>query len=140
MTTTLAAEAPPPQMNLLLLEDRLTVARLDPTAAIPAWAEAHSSFISISRSRHELSIVCKEGVAPASVQQEGGWRVLQVEGPLDFGLVGILASITAPLARAGISIFAVSTYDTDFVMIKHDKIDAALDALRAAGHQVKLEG
>lgn len=140
MTTTHTAEITPPCMNLLLLNDMLAVTRLDPTAAIPAWAYEQSGFVSISRTRHELSIVCKEGAAPASVTQVGGWRILQVEGPLDFGLVGILASITVPLARAGISIFAVSTFDTDYVMVKHDKVDAALEALRAAGHQVTKDG
>lgn len=126
-------------MNLQLLKDKYTVARLEARAAVPDWAQAESDFVSISRTRHELSIVCREGLAPASVKQESNWRILQVEGPLDFGLVGILASIAAPLANAGISIFAVSTFDTDYVMINQNKVDAALAALRGSGHTITFE-
>ena len=73
---------------------------------------------------------------PEGVRCEAGWRCLKVEGPLDFGLTGILAAITAPLAAAGIPVFAVCTYDTDYVMVKTDQLADAVDALRHAGHRV----
>jgi hypothetical protein len=72
---------------------------------------------------------------PADVRCEPGWRALAVKGPLDFGLTGILASIAAPLAEAGISIFAISTFDTDYVLVKAERLDDAVEALRRAGHR-----
>ena len=110
--------------------------RLPPDAAIPAWA-AGGTFSSITRTPDELSIVCEERLAPDDGKSEGGWRALQVAGPLDFALVGILAAIAAPLAEAGVSIFAVSTFDTDYVLVKESNLARAIDALRDAGHEVR---
>ena len=84
----------------------------------------------------ELSVVCAEGVVPAGVRCDKGWRVFQVAGPLDFALTGILAAIAAPLADAGVSIFAVATFDTDYVMVKEEALAKAVEALRGAGHTV----
>jgi hypothetical protein len=92
----------------------------------------------VTRTPDELSVVADEAAVPAGVRAERGWRALQVAGPLDFNLTGILASLAYPLARAGISLFAVSTFDTDYVLIKEDKLHDALAALQAAGHT--LEG
>lgn len=134
-----AAQSGSPQLKLSLSRQRLAVVRLDAGEAIPPWALALQGLSSISRTRDELSIVCDEGAVPAGRKVEGGWRVFKIDGPLDFGLTGILASVLNPLAQAGVSIFALSTYDTDYVMVKHDKIDAALAALRGAGHTVTVE-
>lgn len=131
--------AEPPKMTLTLMKTRLGVAQLPAIARIPGWSKRCDSFVSITRTASELSIVCPQAVIPTRLKQETGYRIVRVEGPLDFALVGILASITAPLAQAGISIFTVSTYDTDYVMFKDDKREQALAALRAAGHTVKIE-
>jgi len=126
-------------MNLSLQKDRLAVCQLASDAAIPVWAAGKAAFSSISRTSEELSIVCPESVVPADVKAEAGWRVFKVDGPLDFALTGILASIAAPLAQAGVSIFALSTYHTDYVLVKDRKVDAAVKALQAAGHNVRIE-
>lgn len=134
-----AEPAAPPQMTLTLLKTRLAVAQLPAIARIPGWTKRCDSFVSITRTASELSIVCPQAVIPPKLKQETGYRIVRVEGQLDFALVGILASITAPLAQAGVSIFTVSTYDTDYVMFKDDKREPALAALRAAGHTVRIE-
>ena len=123
-------------MNLSLTPDRLSVCQLPPDAAIPAWAANAKPFVSITRTADELSIVCAEGLASSDVKQETGWRAFMIMAPLDFGLTGILSSVLDPLAKAGISIFALSTYNTDYILVKADKVEAATQALRAAGHRV----
>ena len=82
---------------------------------------------------------CPEGQVPEGVKQETGWRAFKVAGPLDFSLTGILLSLADPLARAGVSIYAVSTYDTDYVFVKEQKLDQARQALLGAGHRIKEE-
>lgn len=126
-------------MNLSLTPDRLTVCQLPANAPLPAWAANANGFVSITRTTEELSIVCREGLAPADMKQEAGWRAFKIEGPLDFGLTGILASVLDPLAQAKISIFAISTYHTDYILVKADKVEAATAALRAAGHGVRID-
>ena len=126
-------------MNLALKKDRLAVCQLPPDAAVPPWATGRDAFTSISRTGEELSIVCPEAVVPKDVKREGGWRMFMVEGPLDFALTGILAAIATPLAQAGVSLFALSTYNTDYVLVKDEMAAAAVEALRAAGHAVRIE-
>jgi len=126
-------------MNLSLSQERLAVVRLEAEADIPAWATEKGGFSSITRTPQELSLVCDEKRVPEGVKLEAGWRVFRVDGPLDFALTGILASIAAPLAQAGVSIFAISTFDTDYVLVKHEKVQQAAAALRAAGHAVSEE-
>jgi uncharacterized protein len=82
-------------------------------------------------------VVCQQDSVPNSVQHERDWCVLQVEGPMDLAVVGVLASLTQPLAEAGINLFAVSTFDTDYLLVKAEKYDAAKVALEQAGHQVR---
>jgi hypothetical protein len=122
-------------LHLLLLPDDLLVARLPARAPVPAWALA-APFFSLTRTAHELSVVCSAEAAPADLPAERGWRCLQVAGPLDFSLVGILASLLAPLQAAGVSVFVISTYDTDYLMLKQEQLGRALAALRAAGHSI----
>lgn len=128
-----------PHLNLFLLKGRFAVCRLAPKEQVPAWAFADGPFSSVTRTSGELSIVCKESAVPKGAKHEPGWRILKVEGPLDFALTGVLASMVDPLAKAGVSIFAISTFDTDYLMVKEQMIDRAVKALRAAGHQVKRE-
>jgi uncharacterized protein len=117
--------------ELRVLEGRYAICRL------PADAEVPARFFSVTRTADELSVVCAEDAAPAGARCEGGWRVLQVAGPLEFSLTGVLAGIAAPLAEAGVSIFAISTFDTDYVLVKEEKLAQAIDALRRAGHLLR---
>ena len=89
------------------------------------------SFYALVRSEDELSIVCPDGLPPAGIQKEGQWRALKVQGPLDFEETGILADLTAPLAAAGVSVFVVSTFDTDYLLIKEKNLSSALRTLGA---------
>jgi len=116
--------------DLHVLPGRFAVCRLAADAAVPA------TFFSVTRTPDELSVVCAEELAPEGARCENGWRILQVAGPLDFSLTGVLAAIAAPLANAGVSIFALSTFDTDYVMVKEANLAKAVEALRAAGHRV----
>jgi len=122
-------------LALRVLPDALAIVRLPADSAHPAWATG-AALLSITRTRDELSIVCDEACVPADVVVERGWRALAVGGPLDFGLTGVLASIAAPLASAGVSIFAVSTYDTDYVLVKSEALVGAREVLTRAGHSV----
>jgi len=125
----------PEPLELRVLAGELAVCRLPADAPAPAPPPAATLF-SITRTREELSVVCTAADAPPGARVKAGWRALQVAGPLDFSLTGILAAIAAPLAQAGISLFAVSTYDTDYVLVGEADLEAAVAALRAAGHQV----
>lgn len=128
---------PEHQLRLSVLSDTLAVCRLTPDAALPDWA-LHGAFFSITRTADELSLVCPQRQVPAAVQCESDWRCLKVEGPLDFSLIGIHAALTVPLAAAEISIFAVSTFDTDYLLVKADKLESAIQVLSGAGHCVSI--
>lgn len=119
-------------LTLTLLPDTFAVCRLAPTAPIPAWADA-GHFTAITRTPDELSIVCRQDHVPDDITAERDWRCLKVAGPLDFALTGILAALAAPLAHAGISIFALSTYATDYLLVKETSIAQAVTVLRDAG-------
>jgi len=91
---------------------------------------------SVTRTAEELSVVCPESAVSEDIRCEKGWRVLKLEGPFEFSEVGVLASLTAPLAEAGIAIFAISTFDTDYVLVKKERLDLAVAALRERSHEV----
>lgn len=124
------------QLTLLLLPDLFAVCRLAPDAAVPTWADG-TGFMSITRTADELSVVCRQDAVPEGTKCERGWRCLRVAGTIDFALVGILASLVTPLAEAGIGVFAVSTFDTDYLLVKATDLDSAVGALREAGHSVE---
>jgi len=117
-----------------VLPDGYAVVRLGPGDPVPAWALSSRPFASFTRTADELSIVCLERDAPTHVNAERGWRVVKLLGPFPFDQVGVLASFASPLAQHGISIFALSTFDTDYVLVKASHLDQALKALRGAGH------
>lgn len=121
--------------GLTVLRERLSICRLDAGAEVPAWATG-VPFFTVTRTRDELSVVCPEEVVPEGATRERGWRALRLEGPLDLSMVGVLASVASPLAEAGASIFAVSTFDTDYVLVREEQLDLAVDTLRASGHRV----
>jgi hypothetical protein len=122
-------------LSLRLLPDPLAVCRLLPSEPVPAWALA-SPFFSVTRTEKELSIVCRDALVPGDVRAERGWRAFELEGTFDFSLTGVLASLLEPLARAGVSIVAISTYDTDYVLVRGESLSRAVAALRGAAHRV----
>lgn len=127
---------PDTPLILSLLPDRYTVCRLDPQAPIPLWG-LDGPFVSITRTDDELSLVCAQRHVPSGTICERDWRCLKVEGPLDFGLTGILAALTAPLAQAQISVFAIATYDTDYLLVKEGAVGRAIGALEQHGYRVR---
>lgn len=122
------------RLKLKLLPGRFAVCRLEAGASLPPWAHGEG-FSSVTQTAAELSIVCREERVPAAgVRCETGWRVFEVEGPLPFEATGVLASIAAPLAAAEIPIFAISTFDTDYLLVKEADRSRAAGALTACGH------
>ena len=120
--------------ELRVLKPRLAIVSLGATDPVPAWADGH--FSSVTRTANELSVVCVEDRVPDDVAAERTWLALEVAGPLDLGEVGILATIVEPLKLAGISIFAISTYDTDYILVREFQIEPAIRALRQAGYRL----
>jgi uncharacterized protein len=135
----LKAESTDRILTLTVLDERLSICQLDVETEIPAWATG-SSFFSVTRTEDELSVVCPEKDVPGGVFSERGWCALKLEGPLDLSMVGVLASVAAPLAEAGASIFAVSTFDTDYVLVREGQLDLVVDTLRENGHRVNSVG
>jgi hypothetical protein len=125
--------------KLELLPDVYAVCRLDRDAPAPDWATS-GLFSSVTRTVAELSVVCPDACVPVGVKKESGWRVLMVVGPLDFSLTGVLAPLTGPLAREGISVFALSTYDTDYLLVKEEQLGKAIQVLNAEGYEVEEGG
>jgi hypothetical protein len=122
-------------MTLRILRERLAVCRLDPGAALPAWAPG-DGFCSFTRTANELSVICDESRVPAGVRCETGWRALELIGPFGLDEAGVLSPIVAVLARAGIGILPVATFDTDYVLIREDRLPPAREGLEAAGYRV----
>lgn len=122
-------------LRYLLLPGRYAICRLQSGADVPGWAGQPDDFYSVTRSADELSIVCMENRVPADVHAVRGWLCLRLEGPFDFSETSILSSFLAPLAENGVGIFAVSTFDTDYVLIQERFWPEASDALRTAGHE-----
>lgn len=126
------------KLKLTLLPQSFTVHQLPKDAEIPV-AVLESPFFAITRTSHELSIVTLKSINVASESSETGWACFKVEGPLDFGLVGILAGIASALAEASVPLFAISTFETDYILIKLEQTEAAVKALKSAGYQVTKE-
>ena len=120
--------------DLELLSGNYVICRIEPNKSIPEWA--HGEFVSVTRTGDELSIVCPGQNVPDDIQRESGWRCLRVAGKLDFSLVGVIATITAILADSDISTFVVSTFDTDYLLVRELDVDGATAALVEAGHSV----
>lgn len=116
-------------LTLSVMAIPLAVVRLDVSSSIPNWGIEGAEFFSITKTREELSIVCPEEKVPRDAKSEKGWRCFKVEGPLDFGLTGILSSLAQPLAEAKVSIFAISTFDTDYILVKKENLQKAIDIL-----------
>ncbi len=126
---------PEKKLTMRLLKDRYGVCRLVKNEPIPEWAK-NSPFYSITKTSDELSIVCSQDSIPNDIKCEKDWRILKVEGTLDFSLIGILSSISTILAQKEISIFAVSTYDTDYILVKEKDIKKAISALSSEQYEI----
>ena len=126
-------------LTLSILPDPLAICRLSPAEDVPEWAMI-GEFVSITHTSDELSIVCDAEHVPPDVKADRDWRALKVAGPLDLALTGILASLAEPLAQARINIFAVSTLDTEYLLVKEYNLLQACEALQQAGHAVEFIG
>jgi hypothetical protein len=122
-------------LELSLLPERFAISRLAPDSLLPSWA-TQGAFYSVTRTSDELSIVAKESSVPAGTLSETGWRVLKVQGPFELSEVGVLASLTSPLAAARISVFVVSTFDTDYLLVTQEQLASAIATLDRAGHSI----
>jgi len=123
-------------MHLEAIDIRLAVCRLDAGSDVPPWVDRSAGFTSITRTGDELSVVCAHDDVPEGVPMEGPWRAFRVQGPIVMTLIGVVASLAGALADAGISIFAISTYDTDYILVHEPDFEAAVGALTRAGHRV----
>ncbi|RMH21309.1 MAG: ACT domain-containing protein, partial [Acidobacteria bacterium] len=132
-TTPSSRSAPRAGLALEVTGGELAICRLAP-GRVPRWA-FRGDFIAITRTPDELSVVCDAKSVPKRIRAEHGWRAIRVVGPLDLSLIGVLASIAVPLAEAGIGLFSISTYDTDYVLVRAAALDQAVAALTAAGHR-----
>ena len=122
-------------LELTLLPERFAISRLAADAPIPQWA-TQGPFFSVTRTGDELSVVSELSRVPVGVQSQPGWRVLKVHGPFVLSEIGVLASLAAPLAEGKISLFAVSTFDTDYLLVASETLSAATVALERAGHTI----
>ena len=123
-------------LTLDLVPGSFAICRWAAGEPLPSWV-MQGAFFSLTRTPGELSAVCDADAVPPGVVAEGPWSMLAVRGPLAFTLTGVLAGLATPLAAAGISIFALSTYDTDYVLVRYDHLERAVRALRQAGHTVE---
>jgi uncharacterized protein len=127
--------APARSLELTLFRAPFAICRLAPSATTPSWA-AGEIFCSITRTAEEVSVVVEESRVPAGVTSQPGWRVLQVRGPIAFSEIGVLALLTGPLATEEISIFTISTFDTDYLLVPEKQLAAAIATLEQAGHTI----
>jgi hypothetical protein len=134
--TTAERSYPSRQLSLLLLDGTFAVCRLDSASSIPPWGTADELF-SITRTADELSIICRQDAVPEGILCERGWRCWRVAVTIPFSVEGVLASLTAPLAEAGISVFAISTFDTDYLLVKTKDLGRSVDILRRQGHTIQ---
>lgn len=124
------------KLTLSILRETFAICKFDRQASIPNWLSIKTNpFFSITKTEEELSIVCDQSIVPEQIENTGmllvkGWRAFKVEGPLDFSLTGILSTLLQPLAKQKISIFALSTYDTDYILVKEQDLIRAVEALQ----------
>ncbi|CAN5470352.1 ACT domain-containing protein [soil metagenome] len=121
-------------LRLVVLPGDYVICRLEPDDDPPA--PGADGLFSVTRTDEEISVVCPAVSAPAGARREGPFAALRVAGTLPFSLTGVLAGLTGGLAAAGVSVFAISTYDTDYLLVPRDRLGPAVEAIRAAGHGV----
>jgi hypothetical protein len=125
-----------PKLTFIILRETFAICRLDKDAPIPDWAFQGGLF-SITRTKDELSTVCPQINVPKGILCNQGWSCLKVKGPLDLSSTGIISSIASTLEQEGISLFSISTYDTDYVMVKEKDLEKAIFALTEAGPKIQ---
>jgi len=123
-----------PKLILSVISENFTIHKLSPDASTPEEI-LKSNYYSISKTENELSLVCSEVIKVQSLQSSKGWKCIKVKGPLDFNLTGILADISDILAQTNISIFAISTFDTDYILVRKRDLSSATTKLRLAGYK-----
>lgn len=131
----------PAQTHTLVLvrhPDALAVVRLGPGSEVPRWATS-STLFSVTATATETSLVCHASTVPTKARREGPFVAYEVAGPLDFGLTGVLVGLLTPVAAAGISVFTISTFDTDWILVRADAADRADEAWKAAGHTIETK-
>jgi len=123
----------PAVVKLYVLDDLYAVVRCDPDAPLPDWARG-GPFWSVTRTDAELSVVCREDDVPATASAERGWCALELAGPLDFSLTGVVSALVVPLAEAEVPIFVLSTFETDYLLVRERDLERSVSALTTAGH------
>lgn len=126
--------------GLRLLPETFAIVRLEPDAEIPSWSYDDDAFCSVTRTANELSLICAEVRVPDHHRAERGWRAFEVAGPIGFDAAGVLASLASALSSAGVSLLSISTYDTDYVLVREADLEIAAAALEAAGWDVDRDG
>ncbi len=121
-------------MHLRTLPDSYAVVRLQPSSDLPEWVDK-GPFRSVTRTEHEVSVVCRDHDVPEGESVDRGWTVLETMGPFDFSLTGAISSLVAPLAQAEVPIFLISTFESDYVLVRSSDLARAVDALEDAGHE-----
>jgi uncharacterized protein len=117
------------KFTLTVLPDKLGICHMGKNAILPDWATHNNDFFSITKTHGELSIVCSQDQIPQDIHAEKDWRAFKLEGPLDMYSVGVIAALSKPLAEAGISIFNISTYETDYILVEEKNLVEAKKAL-----------
>jgi uncharacterized protein len=125
--------------DLSVLPGSFTIVRLAADAPVPGWA-TRRGFFSVTRTGDELSVVCLANQVPAGFASETGWRALKVKGPFALSEIGVLAALAAPLAEVKVSLLAISTFDTDYLLVGERQLHAAVTALKGAGHRIEETG
>ncbi|MBN1806932.1 MAG: ACT domain-containing protein [Sedimentisphaerales bacterium] len=126
------------KLKLSLLEDKYAICSLPNNTPIPGWA-LKELLASITRTDKELTIVCKQDIIPSEIQSGPNWRCFKIDGSFDLNQTGVISSISSPLSDAGISIYVISTYDTDYFLVKEDNLDKTIATLSNSGHNIKGE-
>ncbi len=124
-----------PQLKFGLVPGKFAVCRLKPDAPLPEWS-MRGDFTSITRTAEELSVICPAENVPSGVPAEVPWTCFKIRGPIPFDLTGVLASFIGPLSENEIPIFAISTYDTDYVLVREEFAGFAMETLQNAGHEL----
>ena len=127
------------QLQLSLLKETYGICVFPNTAPIPEWS-VKTSLCSITRTNKELTIVCSQSIIPSDCEYNPNWRCFRIDGSFDLNQIGIISSLAAPLAQADISIFVISTYDTDYILVKEEKVERAIAVLNDYGNEVTRLG
>jgi len=123
------------QLQLSLLKETYGICVFPSNAIIPEWA-LMTSLCSITRTKKDLTIVCPQNIIPPDSESDLNWRCFRIDGTFDLNQIGVISSLAAPLAQADISIFVISTYDTDYILVKDQKVEHAVSVLIDYGHMI----